>query len=560
MGLRGPGATRARKAREQAAKSKRRLPWKKKGLSRVQRIIAFIEWLPITKGRLAGKRFKLLPHQKQFIRDVYGPKAIKDRVSLAVYSEPRGNGKSGLASTLCLCHLLGPESEPRGEIYSAAIDAKQAGLIFSEMEAIILAVPEFAGVVNIQRFHKKIEVIDPDHAAFGSTYEALSQDARRGHGLSPTFWIYDELAQTRTRELLDNLRTALGKRKRSLGMVTSTQAASDEHPLSQLIDDAMSGADPSVVCRLLSAPEDADPYDEQTIRACNPAAGIFLDADQLLQEAARARRNPADRPAFRNLRLNQRVDANEDARLFTTEVWRSCAGEGAEVADPAELKAALKGRRCFGALDLSGKHDLTSLTLVFPDDQPEPVYDILSFFWTPADQLEGRKPLERRKLEEWIDQGWVESIPGPTIRYRWVARRLIELAAFFDIQLLAFDDWRIEDLKHDLAEEGGSDLPMEKFIQGRKSYGPAIEQTVECGLTGRLNHHDNPVLTSAVMNAIVEPVDAAGNLMILKDKSNKASVTRIDGAATLVMALGTAKRFETAAPPSVYEDRGLLTL
>ena len=32
----------------------------------------------------------------------------------------------------------------RGECYSAAIDRQQAGLIFDEMEAIILKVPEFA--------------------------------------------------------------------------------------------------------------------------------------------------------------------------------------------------------------------------------------------------------------------------------------------------------------------------------------------------------------------------------------------------------------------------------
>ena len=37
----------------------------------------------------------------------------------------------------------------------------------------------------------------------GSKYEALSADARRAHGLAPTFWAYDELAQAKDRELLD---------------------------------------------------------------------------------------------------------------------------------------------------------------------------------------------------------------------------------------------------------------------------------------------------------------------------------------------------------------------
>ena len=71
----------------------------------------------------------------------------------------------------------------------------------------------------------------------GSKYEALSADARRGHGLAPSWWAYDEMAQTRDRKLFDALRTAMGKRKRCLGIILSTQAEDDEHPLSQLIDD-----------------------------------------------------------------------------------------------------------------------------------------------------------------------------------------------------------------------------------------------------------------------------------------------------------------------------------
>ena len=88
---------------------------------------------------------------------------------------------------------------------------------------------------NIQRCRQEIEVIEGD--GIGSKYEALSADARRAHGLAPTFWAYDELAQAKDRVLLDNLQTAMGKRKRSLGVVISTQAADDDHPLSQLIDD-----------------------------------------------------------------------------------------------------------------------------------------------------------------------------------------------------------------------------------------------------------------------------------------------------------------------------------
>lgn len=318
MGARGINSIQQRQAA--FAKYKfRKLPWKNKKLSRVEKVIAFLEWLPITKGKLAGEQLRLLPNQLEFIRDVYGRKN-SDPCRLGILSEPRGNGKTGLVAGLALCHLLGPESEPRGEIYSAAIDRQQAGIIFEEMEAIIEATPEFLLRVNTQHFPlKRIRVMDGD--GDGSKYEALSADGRRAHGLSPTFWAYDELAQAKDRMLLDNLQTALGKRNRSMGMVISTQAADDDHPLSQLIDDALTGADRSTVCHILTAPATADPFDPATIRAVNPAFGHFLDEADVLNEAQRARRMPSFESAFRNLRLNQRIALHSRDILFQPEIW-----------------------------------------------------------------------------------------------------------------------------------------------------------------------------------------------------------------------------------------------
>ncbi len=72
MGLRGPGAARARAAREQAAELARDLPWEKAGLTRAQRVVAFLEFLPVTKGHRVGENMVLLPKQRRFVRRVYG--------------------------------------------------------------------------------------------------------------------------------------------------------------------------------------------------------------------------------------------------------------------------------------------------------------------------------------------------------------------------------------------------------------------------------------------------------------------------------------------------------
>jgi phage terminase large subunit-like protein len=390
MGLRGIGAARLKEVRKAAPTRVRRPVWGRKGLSRVKRVTKFLEALPVTKGILAGKRMKLLPDQLEFLEGVYGPSKPdgRRRVALAIKSAPKGNGKSGLAAGLALCHLVGPEGEPRGEIYSASIDGVHARRLFSEMEAIVLQRPDLAALLNVQRFRSRIEVMSGP--ALGSIYEALSADGRKAQGLAPSLWIFDELAQVEDRTLLDGLMEGTGKRMEGLGIVISTQARSDEHPLSQLIDDGLTGNDPSVFVHLIAAPVDANPFDDNVLRSVNPALGKFLDLDDLRRSQARARRMPAFEPAFRNLRLNQRVDTNSDNRIVTVPVWQ----QGAAMIN----RGALARRRCHGALDLSGKIDLSSLLLVFPDDKPEPVYTLLPFFWTPLDALAGRSPAVRPGL------------------------------------------------------------------------------------------------------------------------------------------------------------------
>jgi len=109
--------------------------------------------------------------------------------------------------------------------------------------------------------------------------------------------------------------------------------------------------------------------------------------------------------------------------------------------------------------------------------------------------------------------------------------------------VIAYDRWRIEDLKHDLAELD-LELPIEPFGQGHsKVMAPAIEYFTECCVTGRLRHGGNPALTASVLSAVVVS-DRAGNPMLDKSRSRRG-VGRIDGAVACVMALGTARRFVT---------------
>lgn len=516
MGMKGPGAQIRRAVAERATLKK--FPWQKKGLSRVERVISFLEFLPITKGRLGGKKLRLLPGQREFIRDVYGV----DGVQLGIKSEPRGNGKTGLMTGLTLCHLLGPEAEFRGECLTAAIDREQAGIIFRELEAIILEIPEFAARVNIVRWHKMLEVFGEGEGQ-GSRYQAMSADARKAHGLAPSFWVYDELAQAKNRVLLDNLMTAMGKRKRTLGIIISTQAASDEHPLSQLIDDAKLGLDKSVVLHLTAAPIEADPFDPKVIRSVNPAFGHFLDAKVILDEAKRAKRMPSFEPGFRNLRLNQRVNADASEEFLTAADWER--GNG-----PIDESLFTDGRPVFAGLDLSARKDLTGFVLLAEDDDGN--VHIKPTAWTPRDTLAERTHRDRVAYDAWAMHGLLETTPGPVIDLDWVAERIATLTKDMDLQTIAYDDWGIEHLKAAFDRIGYSP-PLMNFKQAYKDYRPAVDAFEKYALEGRFRHGAHPVLKWCVGNTVMKR-DPKGNR--IPDKSRYYG--RVDLAVAAIMAMG----------------------
>ncbi|WP_210408499.1 terminase large subunit [Caulobacter sp. FWC26] len=496
-------------------------PWDAAGLSRVERVIAFLETLPITSGSLAGQRFSVRHWQREFLEAVYSETEDGARqVRTAVLSMARKNGKSGLAAGLALCHLAGPEAEPRGQVYSAANDRPQAAILYNEMTAIIAQVPWLAARLSVRRHSKEIEDMET-----GSIYCALSADVAGKHGLSPSFVVYDELGQATSRDLFDALDTAMGARAEPLMLVISTQAASDLAPMSELIDygqRVLDGdlEDASFHLTLFATPETMDPWSEEAWRASNPALGDFRSLEDVQRQAAQARRIPSKEAAFRNLILNQRVAA--ETRFLPVSEWRACAGR-------IDYEA-LEGRACWAALDLAATRDLTALVLVFPDEAGG--IDVLPTFWLPSANLADRAEQDRVPYVLWRDQDLLQTTPGAATDPRFIAAAFAEIRSRYRVQALAYDRWRIEQFKLALIDEGVDDVPLIPHGQGFRDMGPAVDAFELAVAERRLRHGGHPVLTWCVSNAVAIR-DPAGNAKL--DKSR--STGRIDGAVALAMAL-----------------------
>jgi phage terminase large subunit-like protein len=535
MGLRGPGARRikAKKSAKLASLPPKRHPWEVPGLSRAERVIAFIESLPVSSGPLAGTNFRLRPWQKKFIRAVYATdkKSGKRIVRTAVMSVGRCNGKTALASTLALCHLAGPEAESRGEVYAAANDRFQSSRVFNELSAIIQRTPWLKERLSIRRYPKEIEDFET-----GSLFVALSADAPTKAGLAPSFVVVDELGQAKSRELFDMLATALGKRAEPLLMVISTQAARDEAPLSTLIDFGLriqrgEIVDPTFHLTLYTAPEDADPWKLATWKLANPALNDFRSLEDVKRLALQAQRMPSAEASFRNLILNMRCEAT--SQFITMSVWKK-GGSELDI-------ASLKGRPCYAGLDLGATRDMTALVLTFGDTNNG--FDVLPFCWLPGETLQERIDEDMMPYRVWAHQGHLLTFPGRTTDPKAVALKIAELHGIYNTQALAFDRWRIEDLKREL-DAIGCNVHLVPFGQGFRDQSPAVDMLEQMVEEEKLRHAGHPVLAMAATNARAE-LDAAGNRKL----SKRRSTGRIDPLVALTMAIGVAKRPAPAFDP-----------
>ena len=293
----------------------------------------------VPEGRLVGRRVQLSEEQREWLRDIYD-----SPTRTFILSMGRKNAKTATAAFLLLLHLAGPEALPNSQLYSAAQSREQAAILFALAAKIVRMSPSLSEFIHIRDTAKQL--FCPE---LGTLYRALSAEASTSYGLSPAFIVHDELGQVRgpSSELYDALETAGGAQDSPLSVIISTQAPTDGDLLSMLIDDALTGTDPLTKVRLYAAGLDDDPFAEDTIRQSNPHYDVFMNKEEVMRQAESARRMPSKESSFRNLILNQRVEAKTP--FIARSVWL----------DNSEPPADLSGQRVYGGLDLSAVNDLT---------------------------------------------------------------------------------------------------------------------------------------------------------------------------------------------------------
>lgn len=492
-----------------------------------RRVLEFFEkHLRHTAGAKAGEPLRLAPWQRQeIITPLFGtirPDGRR-RYRSCFVTMPRRNGKSVLAAGVAL-YLLCADDEPGSYVVSAAANREQARVVFDQAAKMVEASPELSAMAQVYRS----EIVIP---GTGSRYKVLSRDSKVQHGMDLHGAVIDELHAHRDPDLYRVLTSSTGSRRQPL-IFTITTASSNEHSVAtevyryaQSVRDGLI-ADPTFLAIMYEAPDDADPWDEATWRACNPALRSgFRSLDEIRTAALQAQAVPARESSFRQLYLNQ-WGRESAARWIPVADWDACVGP---TPWPA-LADRLRGRRGWLGLDLSSTRDLTALVGVFPDEDGG--VDVLARFWLPADSLAQRVHRDRVPYDVWAREGALELTEGNTVDYAYIRAAINAWAERYDVAEVDFDPWNATGLVTDLQDDGATCVPIRQGFPTLTAPTKELERLV---MSRGLRHGGHPVLRWCAGNVIVDQ-DPAGNLK----PSKKQSTERIDGIVALVTALARA--------------------
>ncbi len=515
-------------------------------LKKAERVKDFIEtYCTYSKGEWAGQPFRLLPWQwDELISPLFG--TVNDdgsRQYRTCYVEiPKKNGKSELCAALGL-YMLTNDGEDGAEVYIAAADREQATIVYRAAAAMVLNSAELSR--HIKRVDSRKRLIYHKKNSF---MQVLSSESYTKHGLSPSAVIIDEIHAHPSDELYTVLTAGTDyARRQQVILIITTAGVYDKNSiwwrLRSKAQQVQAGIveDPRFLPVLyLADPEKEDPADEELWKRVNPSLGQIFTLDKIRQDYQEAKQNPIDLQNFLRFRLN--IPIKQISKWMPMEHWDKCGGK-------IDLES-LKGRPCFGGLDLSSKLDLTAFVLVFPPTEDD-LWHVLSRFYVPDDTIIQRSQADNVHYEIWSKQGFICATPGNVIDHAYIEKDIIESSKVYELKELGFDPWMATEMATRLSNEYG--IATVEMRQGTKTLSEPSKELLVKVMQHKIRHGGHPVLRWCMDNLVMVQ-DANENIRPDKDKATE----RIDGAVALIMGLGRAIFAEKQESP--YNERGLTVI
>lgn len=511
---------------------------------RVERVLAFCRICRHYKGPSAGERFEPEPWQVFILGCVFGwvDKDTGFRRFLWAYTEvARKNGKTYMLAVIGL-YLLVADGEAGAEIYAAATKKDQAKILHAAAVEIWKRSPEL-------RKHVRKTVNNLAVESTASYFRPLGADADTEDGLNVHGAILDETHAHRNRKMFDVLDSATGARDQPLMWMITTAGfdpnlfggQQNKFYSNALDPDSGIEADRAFIF-IATLDEEDDWRDERVWIKANPNLGVSVQAEKLGEAVTNARNEPRARNNVLTKHMN--IWTTQVTRWLVPEAWDECGR-----VEFNELCEQMRGRMCYGGVDLSSSLDLTAFALWFPPGESVEHHVVLTWFWLPQERLE----LDRygEMYRQFHASGHLAVTRGSMVDYGALKMAILAKSSLYHIREIAYDPWGATQLAQELAEDGAT------VVECRQGYRTLSEPSklLEGVVTARqLEHGGHPVLRECARNVSVI-TDHAGNIKPSKQNQEQ----RIDGIAAVVTA-GSRVVTHQAAATSVYDERKPLVL
>ncbi|YCT78000.1 terminase large subunit [Stenotrophomonas maltophilia] len=492
---------------------------------------SWIELLPHVEGKWETPEIRLHPSHVWFVVQLFGfrkPDGTR-RFTSALFAVARKNAKSTLSAAILLyCECC--EEEEGAQVISAATTGSQARIIFNVAKRMAEKKADLREAYGLECWANAISRVET-----GATFKPINAKASTQDGLNPSHVGLDEIHAHKTPDLLNVLQSAAGARRNPLWLFTTTEGYANPGPWSeirqfatQLLEGVFGDAADHFLAIFFAVDKDDGDFDEKAWYKANPLMDVnphLLAA--IRKESIEAKAMPSKLAEFQIKRLNRPAAAANGFILLPK--WNACHG----VVD----LAALKDVPCWGGLDLASTRDLASLRLVWRLDDK-----IITWGrrWVPESAVAQRTERGTVPYAGWVAAGLLEQTEGEVTDYAVIEQAILDVHERFNLQSLAFDRWNATEMVSRLV---AAEVPLVEFIQGTKSYHPAMVELERAYIGKRLVHDGDPVLAWCAANLVARK-DV--NLNMAPDK--RRSADKIDDMTALLMALGVSLTTSTEQP------------
>jgi phage terminase large subunit-like protein len=497
----------------------------------------FIEKLPHVEGVWDTETVVMHPSHILFVVNLFGFRNRDGtrRFTTALFAVARKNAKSFLCSAILLyCFCCEQENGP--QVVSAATTGSQARIVFNVAKRIVEKTADLRDAFTLEAFSNSIARYE-----VGGSFKPINAKASTQDGLNPSHCGIDEIHAHKSHDLLNVLKSAAGARRNPLFLYTTTEGYESPGPWGEIrhfakqLLEGLVEADHFLAIYFAVDDEDKaegitadDDFDESKWIKANPLMEVNpLLMKEIRKEAVEAKSMPGRHAEFKIKRLN-RPSAAAGGWVNLVK-WKACNG--------AVDLDWLRQYPCWGGLDLASTRDLTSFRLVW---KVEEVLYTHGWRFVPAAAVHGRTERGLVPYQAWVQAGKLIESGHEVTDYDAVEACILEAKDKFDLQMIGYDSWNAKQLTQKLIAAG---VPMQEFIQGPKSYHPAMQALEAAYVEGNLAHGNDPVLNWCASNLIARTDQ---NMNTAPDK--KKAPEKIDDIVALLMGLGVMLSTEDDIP------------